>query len=195
MAPRSITVFTGASAASGDYLAAAADFGKRTAERGLTLVYGGASVGLMGAVADAALAAGGSVIGVIPEALKQKEIAHHGLSELIVVSSMHERKARMLELGEAFVALPGGLGTLDELFEITTFAQLGLHDKPIGILNVAGYYAPLFVFLARAIRDGFIKPEQGRLLRAAEDPDNLLDLLAAPAPHAEPRWLSDASQI
>ncbi len=175
---RSITAFCGAAAVGGEYLELAARFGASLAERGHTLVYGGASVGLMGAMADAALAGGGSVIGVIPDALVQKEIAHDGLTELIVVDSMHARKAKMVELGDAFVTLPGGFGTLDELFEIVTFAQLGMHDKPIGILDAQDYYQHLLAFVARAVRDGFVKPEHGQALRTHTDPDLLLDALA-----------------
>lgn len=152
--------------------------GSLIAERGFGLVYGGASVGLMGVLADAALAAQGEVIGVIPDVLAEREIAHGGLTELIVVRSMHERKARMAQLADAFVALPGGFGTLDELFEITTWAQLGLHRAPIGLLDVAGYFDELVRFVARAHEQGFVKSEHRELWRVSRDARQLLDMLA-----------------
>ena len=138
--------------------------GQTLARRGLGLVYGGGSVGLMGAVADAALAAGGEVIGVIPEVLQIRELAHRSLTTLHVVGSMHERKALMAELSDGFVALPGGMGTLEELSEVLTWAQLGLHARPIGLLDVAGYYQPLADFLDRAVGAGFLRPAHRALL-------------------------------
>lgn len=156
------------------YQQAAAEFGRRLAARGLGLVYGGASIGVMGAVADAVLAAGGEVIGVIPEALAVKEVAHGGLTELRVVNSMHERKALMAELSDGFVALPGGWGTLEEVFEILTWAQLGFHDKPCGLLNVRGYYDHLFSFLEHQIEEQFVKPLYREMLILETDAEELL---------------------
>jgi uncharacterized protein (TIGR00730 family) len=143
----------------------------------MRVVYGGASVGLMGVVADAVLADGGEVIGVIPGALVEREIAHRGLSELRVVDTMHERKAGMAALADAFVALPGGLGTLEELFEVWTWGQIGLHAKPYGLLNTAGFYDPLIEVLDHAVCEGFIRERQRASLVVSSDPDELLDLL------------------
>jgi uncharacterized protein (TIGR00730 family) len=143
------------------YAQAARDLGTALACRGIALVFGGGSVGLMGAIADAALEAGGEAIGVIPESLVARELAHPRLTELHVVQTMHQRKAKMVELSSAFVSLPGGVGTLDETFEILTWAQLGIHDKPVGILNVEGYFDPLLGLLDAAVREGFL-PEDGR---------------------------------
>ena len=176
---RRIAVFCGAAHGSDRaHRDAACAVGATIAQRGFGLVYGGASVGLMGALADAALAEGGEVIGVIPDLLAEREIAHAGLTELVVVRSMHERKARMAELADAFLALPGGFGTLDELFEITTWAQLGLHRAPIGLLDVAGYYTDLVRFVARAQEQGFVKREHEALWRVSRDPAQLIDELA-----------------
>jgi uncharacterized protein (TIGR00730 family) len=175
------------------YSRAAGSLGRALARRGLGLVYGGASVGLMGAVADAALGDGGQVIGIIPETLVSKEIAHSGLSELRVVSSMHERKAAMADLADAFIALPGGLGTLEELFEVVTWAQLGLHTKPIGLLDVAGFYQPLLSALQHMVAEGFIPASHMQLLVACSEPEALLDALASHTPPVLPRkWLTRA---
>jgi uncharacterized protein (TIGR00730 family) len=175
------------------YLHAASCLGRALARRGVGLVYGGASVGLMGAVADAVLADGGEAIGVIPEALVSKEIAHAGLTELHVVGSMHERKATMADLADAFIALPGGFGTLEELFEVVTWAQLGLHSKPIGLLDVAGFYAPLLATLEHMLAEGFVGPDHLRLLIARPEPDGLLEALAAYRPPVLRRkWVSRA---
>lgn len=158
-----------------EYREAARSLGYELAARGLGLVYGGASVGVMGAVADAVLERGGEVIGVIPSALARKEVAHDGLADLIVVGSMHERKARMAELSDGFVALPGGWGTLEEIFEMLTWAQLGFHRKPCGILNVAAYYDGLVSFLERAIEERFVREEFRPLMLVEEEPSRLLD--------------------
>jgi uncharacterized protein (TIGR00730 family) len=156
------------------FVEAARSLGAAIAARGLGLVYGGASVGLMGVVADAALADGGEVIGVIPQRLVDRELAHRGLSALHVVDSMHARKAKMASLSDAFVALPGGFGTLDELAEIVTWRQLGLHDKPFGLLDVDGYFEPLIAWTRRAVEDGFVKPEHRALLHVSSTADGLL---------------------
>ena len=152
--------------------------------RGWQLVYGGGRVGLMGELADAALASGASVIGVIPESLKRREVGHKGLHELHVVPTMHLRKQMMAERAQAFVALPGGIGTLEELYEAWTWRQLGYHDQPIGLLNVAGYYAALLDFMARSVDEGFLAPAQHALLQVDDDPARLLDRLHAAAQRA-----------
>lgn len=171
-----------------EFSQAARDFGKLLAERQIRLVYGGGNIGLMGIVADAALAAGGEVVGVIPTALASKELAHQGLSELIEVASMHERKLRMATLADAFVALPGGIGTLEELFEVYTWQQLGFHGKPIGLLDVAGYYRPLLDFLDQMSERQFLRPEHRQLLLAASDPTELLERICAHAPAISDDW-------
>jgi uncharacterized protein (TIGR00730 family) len=170
-----------------EYAAAAETLVGRLAERGLGVVYGGGKVGLMGTVAAAGLAAATEVIGVIPYQLEQRELAHRALSELRVVGSMHERKALMAELSDAFIALPGGIGTLEELIEMLTWAQLGLHAKPCGLLNVAGYYDPLIAFLDGAVREGFLSAANRRLLTVAADPDVLVSELLARVDHAPPK--------
>ena len=161
------------------YRQAARAMGETLVAAGIDLVYGGGKVGLMGVVADAVLDAGGQVIGVIPEAMSDREIAHYGLTDLHIVDTMHERKALMYNLSDGFVALPGGLGTLEELFEITTWSQLGLHAKPTGLLDVAGYYAPLVGFLDQLVTEGFVSSRHRRLLRVAAEPAALLDQLVA----------------
>jgi uncharacterized protein (TIGR00730 family) len=183
-----LCVFCGsATGRNGVYRAAAARLGRALAERSVALVYGGASVGIMGALADAALRAGGEVIGVIPSHLVASELAHHGLSELHVVEGMHQRKARMAELADGFVALPGGAGTLEELFEAWTWAQLGLHAKPCGLLDVAAYYQPLRVLVDRMVGEGFLRPAYRDMLLVERSPERLLDLLAGYRPPAA-KW-------
>jgi uncharacterized protein (TIGR00730 family) len=177
---KAITVFCGSSAGRDPAFASAAEqLGRALAESGRTLVYGGGHVGLMGRLADAAVAAGGHVIGVIPEALMAREIGHRGLPDLRVVGSMHERKALMAALGDAFVAMPGGFGTLDELFEAVTWAQLGIHAKPIGLLNVSGYFEFLLRFADRSTSEGFVRAAHRDLLVVASEPAALLDHLEA----------------
>jgi len=172
-----------------EYADAAADLGRLLAQRGLETVYGGASVGLMGAVADGALAAGGRVIGVIPTRLVEHEIAHAGLTELRIVETMHERKALMAKLSDAVIALPGGTGTLDELFELFTWSQLGLHRKPLGLLDVAGYWQPLLVFLHHAVNERFLRAEHLDTLLVEQHPAALLDRLASHEHRAFDKWL------
>lgn len=157
------------------YREAARALGHEIAARGLGLVYGGAGIGVMGAVADAVLDRGGEVIGVIPHNLATKEVAHAGLSELLVVASMHERKARMEGLSDGFIALPGGWGTFEEIFEMLTWAQLGMHEKPCGLLNVAGYYDHLFTFLEHAVAENFVRNEHQPMIIMEQDPVSLLD--------------------
>lgn len=187
---RAVCVYCGSSpGADPVYLETARAVGRTLAERGLGLVYGGARVGLMGAVADAALAAGGEVVGVIPESLRSRELAHGELTELVVVDSMHERKAVMAERAGAFLALPGGLGTLEELFEVLTWAQLGIHSKPCGVLEVAGYWSPLLTFLDRGVEQGFITRLSRDLLMVDEDVARLLERFDAYEPAPRRRWL------
>jgi uncharacterized protein (TIGR00730 family) len=185
-------VFAGANAgAHEDYRDAAVALGSELARREITLVYGGASVGLMGAIADAVLQGGGEAIGVIPRALMEREIAHLRLSELRVVDSMHARKALMGELSDAFVALPGGLGTLEELFEVATWRQLGLHAKPVGLLNVRGYYDRLDALLDHAVAEGFLAAEHRRILHVDSRANTLLERFErSEIPHAgaDPGW-------
>ena len=161
---------------------------KVQAERKLTLVYGGGAVGLMGIVADAALAAGGEVIGIIPQSLKDKEIGHRGLTRLEVVDGMHARKARMAELSDAFIALPGGLGTLEELFEVWTWGQLGYHRKPLGLLEVNGFYEKLSGFLDHIVGEGFVRAPHRDMLQMSESPAGLLDALDAWQPTVPDKW-------
>ena len=156
------------------------------AERGIGLVYGGGRIGLMGVVADAALAAGGEVIGVIPDHLVRREVAHRGLTDLRVVRSMHERKAEMARLADAFVALPGGFGTMDELFEMLTWSQVGLHEKVTALVNVDGYWDHLVAWVGRAVADGLLRPGHAGLLLVARDPAEALDGLAAWRPSELP---------
>jgi len=175
-----ICVFCGsATGARPAYAAAARDLGEALVARGLGLVYGGGSVGLMGVLADAVLAAGGEVIGVIPGPLASRELAHAGLTALHVVDSMHERKAMMASLCDGFVALPGGLGTFEETLEVLTWAQLGIHRKPVGVLNVEGYWDGLRHLLAHAVGEGFVRPEYAALLLFGTTAAELLDRVAA----------------
>ena len=185
-----LCVFCGSAAgARPDYLAAARALGRAAAARGVGIVYGGARVGLMGAVADAALAAGGTVTGVIPRALVDREVAHEGLTQLHVVASMHERKATMARLSDAFVALPGGIGTLEELFEVWTWAHLGVHAKPCAVLDVAGFWRPLLDALDRMTTEGFVRADVRAMLVEASDPDDLFARLATTAPSSGERWI------
>ena len=171
------------------YMDEARHFGALLARRGVRLVYGGGRVGLMGALADGALHAGGDVVGVMPHSLVGREIAHQGLTQLHVVSSMHERKARMAELSDGFVALPGGLGTLEELFEVWTWGQLGLHAKPYGLLDSNGFWAPLLALLDHLVAQRFVREEYRALLAVDADGERLLDAMATRPLPAVPRWL------
>ena len=185
-----VLVFCGSSpGARPEYAAAADELGRLLAQRGLGLVYGGAGVGLMGAVADGALAGGGEVIGVIPGQLVEHELAHTGLTELREVSTMHERKALMAELSDAVIALPGGTGTLDELFELFTWSQLGLHRKPIGLLDVAGYWQPLLAMLNHMVTERLLRAEHRDTLLVSTDAADLLDQLGSYRHTATDKWL------
>ena len=167
-----------------DYAQSARDLGTLIAQSGLGLVYGGGNVGLMGVVADAALAAGGEVIGIIPEAMMKWEVGHLDLTELRVVASMHERKAAMAELADGFIAMAGGIGTLEELFEVWTWGQLGLHAKPLGFLDVAGYYRHLHAFLDHMAEEGFVKSRHRHMVMVEDSPQALLNRMKSYAPPA-----------
>jgi uncharacterized protein (TIGR00730 family) len=164
------------------YVESARRLGEALVARGLGLVYGAGHLGLMGALADAVLGAGGEAVGVIPQALVERELAHHGLTALHVVDSMHQRKALMADLADGFLALPGGSGTADELFEMLTWAYLGFHAKPVGLLNVASYFDALVAWLDHSVHEGFLKVQHRSLLRVADDPEALLDLLGTGRP-------------
>ena len=187
---RRVCVFCGSSSGNRpEYAAATTQMATELVARNLTLVYGGARVGLMGLLADSVLDAGGEVVGVIPQALVDREIAHRGLTELRVVQSMHERKAVMADLADAFVALPGGLGALEQFLEIVTWAQLGMHAKPCGILNVAGYYDTLDAFLDHAVREGFIAEAHHDLILIDDDPRRLLQRLKSYRAGEAEQWI------
>lgn len=187
---RRVCVFCGsATGTRPEYAIAAKQFAEALAARGCGLVYGGGHVGLMGVLADAALAAGCEVIGVIPAALHEREIGHGGLTELHVVDSMHERKAKMASLADAFVVLPGGLGTLEETFEVWTWGQLGFHQKPVGLLDVVQFWQPLIVMLDRMVDEGFIVAEYRRMLCVDDDPERLLEQLSGWRPPKLAKWL------
>ena len=163
--------------------------GEALAHRGIGLVYGGGRVGLMGIIADAVLAAGGEAHGVIPGFLAEKEVGHHGLTRLEIVDSMHERKARMAELSDGFIALPGGIGTLEEIAEVWTWSQLGLHQKPIGVLNVAGFYTGLLSFIDHAVAEAFLRPDHARTVLRETKPMALIDAMAAYVPEVAEKWI------
>jgi uncharacterized protein (TIGR00730 family) len=186
----SVCVFCGSNGgADPAYLAAAESVGAGLAQRGIRVVYGGGRVGLMGALADSARAAGGEVVGVMPQALVDREIGHTGIDDLRVVATMHERKALMVELADAFVALPGGIGTLEELFEVYTWAQLGIHAKPLALLDVAGYYEPLAAFLDHAVEQQFLRADMRAVLAVADSLEAVLDAFdrwRTPATH---KWI------
>ena len=190
-----ICVFCGSSAGSRPaYAAAARELGSTLGERGVSVVFGGGKVGLMGVLADAALAAGGQAIGVIPEALVAREIAHNGLTKLHVVHSMHERKTLMADLADAFIALPGGYGTFEEFFEAVTWTQLGIHQKPCGLLNIGGYYDALLALLDRAVADGFVREPNRSLVLDAPDVQALLAKLEAFRPPTAELRIGDAER-
>jgi uncharacterized protein (TIGR00730 family) len=193
---RRLCVFCGSSVGGRpEYAADARRLGEAMARQGVGLVFGAGHIGLMGVLADAVLAAGGEAVGVIPQALVDRELAHGGLTELHVVETMHQRKALMADLADAFAALPGGFGTGDELFEILTWAQLGLHAKPIGLLSTAGYFDPLFAWIDRMVAERFLRPEHRGLLRAANSPEALLAALRQPVPPGDvAKWIEPADR-
>lgn len=191
---RRLCVFCGANrGARAQYAQVAEELARELARREIGIVFGGGKVGLMGVIADAALAAGGEVVGVIPYGLLVREVAHERVQPMHVVDSMHERKAKMAELSDGFVALPGGYGTFEELMEIVTWAQLGLHQKPVAVLDVAGYYEPLFAQLDRAAADGFLPPANRELVLRARDVRELLDQLERFTPRPVPKWIDRQS--
>ncbi len=191
-----VCVFCGSNPGSRpEYRIAAQALAIALARCGLGLVYGGGNVGLMGMIADSMLQAGGEVIGVIPQSLVAKEVAHHGVSELRVVDTMHQRKALMNELSDAFIALPGGFGTLDEFFEILTWSQLGIHSKPSGLLNVCGYYDGLLAMLDHAVNERFLRPAHRALVLADSDADSLLQRLASFSPVQTGKWANAAGNF
>lgn len=188
---KSICVFCGSSlGALAAYGEAARQTGQVIAESGYRLVYGGAKVGLMGVVADAALAAGGEVVGVLPQALQEKELGHEGLTEFYLVGSMHERKAKMADLSDGFIALPGGVGTLEEIFEVWTWGQLGYHAKPCGFLNIEGYYDHLTAFLDHQTTEGFTKKEMRDMVRITETPEEMLEFFRNYQAPTTPKWIN-----
>lgn len=190
---RSICVFCGSSPDVDElYMTSAREMGRLLASQGLRIVYGGGRLGLMGALADAAVAAGGDIVGVIPGALVDKEVAHRGLSELRVVASMHDRKALMADLADGFIALPGGIGTLEEFFEIWTWGQLGLHHKPFGLLNVGGFYDPLLAFLDQLADRRFLRREHRDMVHMRAVTSDLLHAMANYRPIDVWQWLSSA---
>ncbi|HEY6599546.1 MAG TPA: TIGR00730 family Rossman fold protein, partial [Pseudomonadales bacterium] len=192
---RRICVFAGSSTGSDEmHRRTAIALGEALAERDIELVYGGGCVGLMGVLADAALARRGRVIGVIPETLMEREVGHHRLTQLKVVDSMHERKATMAALSDGFIALPGGFGTLEELFEVLTWAQLGLHAHPCGLLNVGGYYDALLAFLDHARSSAFVRAEHAAMLLVDDDPRRLLDRFATYRAPVVQKWLQRGNQ-
>ena len=188
---KTICVYCGSSPGRGEeYLRSARALGEELVRRELDLVYGGASIGLMGEVANAVMEGGGRVTGVLPKQLFQREVPHEGLSTLIEVASMHERKAIMAEMADAFVALPGGLGTIEELFEILTWSQLKLHNKPCGVLNIANYYDKLQDFVAYAVSEEFVRPRHGDMILWGTTPGELLDKFVEYTPPNETKWLN-----
>jgi uncharacterized protein (TIGR00730 family) len=191
---KSVAVFCGSSiGASPEYMELARALGQEIAAREMTLIFGGGRVGLMGEVADAALGAGGQVIGVIPQALMDKELGHTGVSDLQITGSMHERKASMEQQADGFIALPGGFGTLDEFCEILTWAQLGIHEKPCGLLDTgSGFFRHLLAFADTAVEAGFIRPDHRALVLEATDPGTLLDRMMAWQPKTTPKWVQTA---
>lgn len=188
----SVTVFCGSSSGTDPvYRSQATLLGRTLAHRNIAIIYGGAKVGLMGAVADAALLVGGKVTGVIPRFLRSKEIAHEGLTDLIMVESMHERKTRMHDLCDGIIALPGGFGTLEELFEILTWAQLGLHKKPIGLLDINGFYGHLKILLRTMVDKGFLREINYNMLLSSDDINDLLDQMKRYKAPVIPKWISE----
>ena len=190
-----VAVFCGSSpGADPIYREAAVELGELLVRRGLGLVYGGGNVGLMGTVADTVMEGGGEVVGVIPRMLVEREVAHHGITDLRVVGSMHERKRLMYQLSGAMLALPGGMGTFEELFEALTWNQLGLHQKRCGLLNVAGYYDPLAEMVDKAVEEGFVRTPHREYLCVETDPGRLLDRLAEPPPAMSAKWTEGPSE-
>ena len=193
---KSIVVFCGSSSGNDpEFRVFAKELGTAIAARKARLIYGGAKVGLMGCIADEVLSQGSEVIGILPRFLSIKEVAHEGLTQLLIVENMHERKTKMFELGDAFIALPGGFGTLEELFEVVTWAQLGLHQKPIGVLNVNGFYDPLIAQLDHMVIKGLLKQQNRDLIMIDGTVDGLLALMQAYQPISAKKWISDLDEV
>jgi len=193
---KSITVFCGSNSGfRTEYAEAARSLARLFVEQNIRLVYGGGNVGLMGIIADEVMRAGGEVIGIIPESLDQKEVGHRGLTELRVVSSMHERKAQMADLADGFIAMPGGIGTFEEFFEILTWAQLGFHDKPCAVLNIAGYYDGLLALCDNAVTEGFLRPAHRALILEAANPEILLEKMRNLKPLPIEKWLDKEAEL
>lgn len=187
---KKICVYCGSSPGkSPEYMEAARILGAELVKRGITLVYGGASVGIMGEIADTVLSHGGEVIGIMPQALADKEISHNGLTDLRVVSSMHERKAMMEDISDGFIALPGGMGTMEELFEVLTWSQLGYHQKPCAFLNIKGYYDSITQFLNHAVEEQFVKPIHREMVLIEDNSARLLDLMATYKSPKVDKWI------
>jgi uncharacterized protein (TIGR00730 family) len=187
---KNITVFCGSNSGfRADYAEAAINLARLFVAQGISLVYGGGNVGLMGIIADEVMRAGGVVVGIIPDSLDQKEVGHRGITELRVVDSMHERKAQMAELADGFIAMPGGIGTFEEFFEILTWAQLGFHSKPCAILNIAGYYDGLLDLCDNAVNEGFLRPAHRQLILEDSDPEILLEKMRNLKPVPVEKWL------
>lgn len=193
---KSITVFCGSNSGfRTEYAEAAKNLARCFVEQNIQLVYGGGNVGLMGIIADEVMGAGGAVVGIIPDSLDQKEVGHRGITELRVVESMHERKAQMAELADGFIAMPGGIGTFEEFFEILTWAQLGFHDKPCAILNIAGYYDGLLALCDNAVSEGFLRPAHRQLILEASDPETLLEKMRNLKPIQVEKWIDEKEEL
>ena len=193
---KSITVFCGSSSGfRQEYGEVAKQLGRNLVEQNIRLVYGGGNVGLMGIIADEVMKSGGEVIGIIPEALDKKEVGHRRITELRVVNSMHERKAMMAELADGFIAMPGGIGTVEEFFEILTWAQLGFHDKPCGILNVANYYDGLLDLCNNAVKEGFLRPQHSELILVDSDSVSLLEKMKNYRPPTVEKWIDEKREL
>jgi uncharacterized protein (TIGR00730 family) len=193
---KSITVFCGSNSGfRTEYAEAAKNLARCFVEQNIRLVYGGGNVGLMGIIADEVMRRGGAVVGIIPESLDQKEVGHRGITELRVVESMHERKAQMAELADGFIAMPGGIGTFEEFFEILTWAQLGFHDKPCAILNIAGYYDGLLALCDNAVSEGFLRPAHRQLILADSDPEILLEKMRNLKPIPVEKWIDKEEDL
>lgn len=193
---KSITVFCGSSSGfRAEYAEAAKELGRNLVEKNIRLVYGGGNVGLMGIIADEVMKNGGEVIGIIPESLDKKEVAHRGITELRVVNSMHERKALMAEFADGFIAMPGGIGTFEEFFEILTWAQLGFHHKPCGLLNVANYYDGLLSLCENAVNEGFLRKQHSELILVDSNSTNLLEKMQNYKPQTIEKWIDKEEEL
>ncbi len=193
---KNITVFCGSNSGfRTDYAEAARNLARLLVEQNIRLIYGGGNVGLMGIIADEVMSAGGAVVGIIPESLDKKEVGHRAITELRVVGSMHERKAQMAELADGFIAMPGGIGTFEEFFEILTWAQLGFHEKPCAILNIAGYYDGLLTLCDNAVNEGFLRPAHRQLILEDSNPEFLLEKMRNLKPLPLEKWIKDEEDL